>query len=99
MKRITFIGLFVVTHLFFIFFQINKHNQIITLSYAKQTYENEIKELTEKKQELSQNWYHLRKRSTIKQFAKDTLNMSKVKLKQVKKIELAKLENNKKLEK
>jgi len=88
MKKLTFISLFVVTHLFFIFFQINKHNQIIKLSYEKQNFENEIKDLIQKKQELSQNWYHLRKRSTIKNFAKNKLKMSKVKLKQVKKIEV-----------
>jgi len=88
MKKFTFISLFVLTHLFFIFFQINKHNQIIKLSYTKQEFENKIKNLTQKKQELAQNWYHLRKRSTIKNFAKDKLKMSKVKLKQVKKIEV-----------
>lgn len=88
MKKVTFISLFVLTHLFFIFFQINKHNQIIELSYKKQTYENEIKKLMQKKQELSQNWYHLRKMSTIKAFAKDKLKMSKLELKNIKKIKL-----------
>jgi hypothetical protein len=88
MKRVTFVSLFILTHLFFIFFQINKHNKFINLSYTKQKYENEIKALTQKKQELSQNLYNLRKSSTIKQFAKETLGMNSISIKQVKKIDL-----------
>jgi len=86
MKKATFISLFIITHLFFIFFQINKHNQIIKLSYNKQKYENEIKALTQKKQELTQQLCHLQKCSTVQEFAKDELKMSKVKLNQVKKL-------------
>lgn len=88
MKRVTFISLFILTHLFFIFFQINKHNQFINLSYAKQKYENEIKILTQKKQELAQNLYNLRKSSTVKKFARENLGMCGVNIKQVKKIDL-----------
>jgi len=87
MKRSTFIALFVTTHIFFILFQINKHNQIIKLTYQKQKYENQKKELLQKKQELSQQWYQMRKRSEIKKFAKNSLKMGKVKLKQIKKLE------------
>jgi len=86
MKKTTFIFLFVITHLFFIFFQINKYNQTIKLSYDRQKYENEIKQLTQKKQELIQKLCHMQKYSTIKKFAKNNLKMSKVKLKQVKKL-------------
>ena len=89
MKRVTFVSLFILTHLFFIFFQINKHNQFISLSYTKQKYENEIKALTQKKQELAQNLYNLKKSSTIKKFAQEKLGMSGVNIKQVKKIDLA----------
>ena len=42
--------------------------------------------LTQKKQELSQQWYNLMKHSTIKNFATEHLKMGKVKLKQIKKI-------------
>ena len=83
MRRVTFVSLFIVTHLFFIFFQINKHNQIIKLSYNKQKYENEFATLTKKKQELVQKLCHLQKYSTIQKFAQDNLKMSKVKLNQV----------------
>jgi len=86
MRKSTFIGLFIITHLFFIFFQIHKHNQIIKLSYQKQKYENKKKELLQKKEHLSQKWYQMQKRSTIKKFAKKNLKMSKVKLKQIKKL-------------
>jgi len=54
MKRITFISMFIIAHIFFIFFMINKHMQVIKLSYQKQKYENEKKELMQKKQDLSQ---------------------------------------------
>ena len=55
MKKATFITLFVATHVFFIFFQINKHNQIIKLTYQNQKYENEKKELVQQNQELSKH--------------------------------------------
>jgi len=86
MKRGTFITLFVATHVFFIFFQINKHNKIIKLTYQKQKYENEKKVLSQTIQEFSQQLYQEKKRSSIKQFAKDVLKMGKVKLKQIKKL-------------
>jgi len=86
MKKATFIALFIATHIFFIFFQINKHNQIITLSYQKQKYEKEKKELLQQEQTLSQKLCEIKKRSHITKYAKKTLKMSKVKLKQIKKI-------------
>lgn len=86
MKRITFIVLFVATHIFFIFFQINKHNKKIQKTYLKQKYEIEKKELTQQIQELSQQLYQIKKRSSIKQFAEDTLKMGRVNLKQIKKL-------------
>jgi len=61
--------------------------QIIKLSFQKQKYESETKQLTKRKQELSQQWCHLLKRSTIKKFAKDRLKMSKVKFSQIKRIQ------------
>ncbi|KKP29195.1 MAG: hypothetical protein UR12_C0013G0025 [candidate division TM6 bacterium GW2011_GWF2_30_66] len=98
MKRATFISIFICTHLLFIFFQINKNNKFISLSYTKQKYENEIKSLTQKKQELSQNLYNLRKSSTIKKFASEKLDMYGLNIKQVKKIDLVK-ENIEQVEK
>ena len=86
MKKITFIVLFIATHIFFMLFQINNRSQITKLSYQKQKYENQKKNLLQKQQELSQQWYQMRKRSTIKKFAKNNLKMGKVKLKQIKKI-------------
>jgi len=86
MKKITFISLFIATHVFFIFFMIHKHMQIIRLSFQKQKYENKKKELIQKKQSLSQQWYHLLKRSTIKKFAQSNLKMSKLRLNQINRI-------------
>lgn len=88
MKKMTFISLFILTHVFFIFFMINKHMQIIKLSYQKQKYENKKKELIQKKQELSQQWHYLLKRSTIKNFARKNLKMSKVTLNQIEKLKI-----------
>ena len=67
---------------------IHKHMLIIKLSFQKQKYENETKELSKTKQELSQQWCYLLKRSTIKKFAKNNLKMSKVKLNQIQKIKI-----------
>jgi len=65
---------------------IHKHMRVIKLSFQKQKYENETKELIKKKQEFAQQWCHLLKRSTIKTFAKNNLKMNKVKLSQIKRI-------------
>ena len=86
MKRLTFITIFVVTHVGFIFFQIHKHTKIIQLSYEKQKLEKHRSQLIAKKQELTQELYSLKSRTAIARFAKKRLKMSKVKLKQIKKL-------------
>lgn len=86
MKRITFICIFILTQIFFIFYQINKHNQLIKLSYTKQRYENEIKELNQKKQDLTQRLCDLKKSSTIKKYAQEKFCMARVGIKQIRRI-------------
>lgn len=84
MKRPYFIIIFIATHIFFIIFQIDKHSKIIKLSYQKQKGEQKKEQLTQKIQDLTQQLYELQKRSSIKKFARDELDMKKIKLSQIK---------------
>ncbi len=86
MKRSYFIVTFIATHIFFIFFQIHKHSKIIRFSYQKQKNEQKKELLIQKIQELTQNLYELKKRSSIKKYAQKKLKMRKIKLSQIKKI-------------
>jgi cell division protein FtsB len=86
MKRVSFIAIFIFSHIFFIFLQITKHNQQIKLYYDKQKYEVKIKDLTQKKQSLTQKLCNLQKSSEIKKYAQEKLCMSRVGIKQMKKI-------------
>lgn len=95
MKKVTFISLFILTHILFIFLQISKYNEQIKLSYARQKAENELKELMQKKQELTQNLCDLQKNSTIKKYAREKLCMTRVGIKQVKCINGMELEREK----
>ena len=86
MKRKIFIPLFIGTHILFIFLQIYKHSQVIKLSYKKQKNEADRQLLAQKKQDLTHQLYALKNRSAIKKFAMNHLNMKKITLKQIKKI-------------
>ena len=88
MKKFYFVSAFITTHLFFIFFQIHKHSKVIRLSYCKQKYEQQKEIMTQKIQELTKNLYALKERSEIKKYAQETLKMKKMKLSQVKKLNL-----------
>ena len=88
MKKSYFIIIFISTHIFFIFFQIHKHSRAIKLSYHKQKGEQKKERLSQKIQELTQRLYEKKERSSIKKFAKNTLNMRKIQLNQIKTIHL-----------
>lgn len=84
MKKGTFLSIFIVTHLLFIFLQIHKHMQFIKYSFAKQKYEKELQQVTHKKQELTNQLYAQQNRSTVKQYAQDQLGMKEIRLAQIK---------------
>jgi len=88
MKRLYFIVTFIATHLFFIFFQIHKHSKVIRLSYQKQNKERKKEQLAQQIQDLTQQLYKMKKRSSIKKFAQKKLGMKKIKLTQITKLVL-----------
>jgi len=91
MKRPYFILTFIATHIFFIFFQIRERSEVIKLSYCKQKSEQQKEILTQKIQELTQQLYALQERATIKKYAQETLQMKKLKLSQIQKLDLTDL--------
>jgi len=86
MKKPTFIILFIGTNIFFIFVQVYKQSQVIKLSYQKQKNEAEKEALSQKKDDLTQQLYALKNRTSIKKYAQNKLNMRKINLKQIKKL-------------
>jgi len=88
MKRPYFIVIFIVAHIFFIFFQIHKHSKVIKLSYKKQKSEQKKELLVQTIQDLKQQLYEMQKRSSIKKFAQEQLKMRKIKLSQINKIKI-----------
>jgi len=88
MKKFYFVPAFIATHIFFIFFQIHKHSKVIHLSYNKQKGEQQKEQLTQQIQQLTQKLYGLKERSAIKKYAQQKMGMRKVRLSQVKKLDL-----------
>jgi len=88
MKRSLFISTFIGVHLFFAFFQVHKHSNLIKLSYQKQKHELTRENLIQKKRDLTQQLYALQDRAAIKEFAQQELKMEKVSINQVKKLSL-----------
>ena len=88
MKRSLFITVFIAAHLFFVFFQIHQHSQIIKLSYRKQKNELTLKKLTQQKLDLTQQLYVLKNKSAIKDFAQQELAMQPINIGQIKKLDL-----------
>ena len=86
MKQSAFIAIFVATQVGFLVLHINKHSQLIKLSYAKQQCEQERDALTQKKQSLLQQLYALKSPESIKNFARTKLQMKDLALSQIKKI-------------
>jgi len=86
LRKKTFVTLFIVGHITFIFLQIYNHTKYIQQTYKKQSYEKKHDILREEEQKLIQQLYTLKDQTTIKQFAQNTLHMQSNKLNQVKKI-------------
>ena len=85
MKQMPFISLVVGVHVLFIGLQIHKSSYITKCSYQKQKYEQTKEQLTHRKQELLHQLHALRNNTHIKQFAVSQLQMSPVKLSQIRK--------------
>jgi hypothetical protein len=87
MKRKTFIGLFITTHILFIAFQIDKQSRLIKLSYEKQRHETEKQKLLALKQDLTIELYNMKQPGTIKKFAHNELNMQPLNIKKIKRMD------------
>lgn len=73
-------------HIIFIFLHINIYSRIIKLSYQKQKNEQLKTALEYKKQNLAQQLCALKNQALIKEFAKNSLRLEPITLKQVRKM-------------
>ena len=83
--RLSFPIIFITANIFFIFLLIFNKSWITQLSYEQQRLEKEISNLEHQKDALNHELYQQQKPSAIKSFATKKLNMSKIKINQVKK--------------
>ena len=84
MHKRTFISLFIIIHLGFIFLQIHKQSYLVELTYQKQKNEKIKQELIDQKNSLTQNWHLMQNRATIKKYAHENLSMKKIAFNQIK---------------
>lgn len=84
MAKKSFVVIFVITQLFFIFFHIHKQSMLIGLSYEKQKYEKLKNDLLLRRQELIQKQYVTHSRSANKTYGQDVLGLKTISLTQVK---------------
>ncbi len=86
MKRSFFISLFIGAQFALITLQVYKHSKHTQMLYDKQKNEAHKINLLAKKQQLTQELYACKDRTTIKQYAAKNLHMEAVRLSQIKKI-------------
>jgi len=89
MKRSAFVAVFVTTNLAFVLLHIHKQSQIIKFSYEKQKIEAEKAQWCKQKQELTHQLHTIHDRTSVKQFAQNTLikKLEPMKISQIKKID------------
>ncbi len=86
MKKRTFITLFISVHLIFICALIDKQSRLMKLTYQKQAYEQKLKQLKTKQQELTNRLLTFKNHQKIKEYATNELKMSPLFLKNIKKL-------------
>ncbi len=89
MKKITFAAIFVGIQLCFICIHIDKQTKLVKLSYQKQKYEQTLKTVQLKKQQLTATLHSLKNNQSIKKYAETELGMTPLFLKNIKKISRA----------
>jgi hypothetical protein len=87
MKQSTFITLFIGIHLSFIFIQIYKHTQLVTLSFQRQKNERILVSLLETKTNLINKWHSCINRTEVKRIAQNDLNMKPIQLHTIKRLD------------
>jgi len=86
-KKNSFLTLFIITNIGFLFLQIRKQMLFIKESFRKQKHERTIAKLEQKKQEIDHAIHLAQNKQEIKQYAQDTLRMKPVRLTQLKKVD------------
>ncbi len=84
MKKNIFVHIVIGFHLIYIGLQIHKQSYVIKWSFEKQRNEKHKDALRAQKNNLTEQLFILKHRSTIKTFAQTTLHMKKIGIDQVK---------------
>lgn len=86
MKKIFFIVLFIVTHIGFLFLQIQKQMESVQASFDKQKNERTLIQLEQQKQALANKLQSLQNKQEIKKFAQEELHLQPINLSQIQRL-------------
>ncbi len=86
MKKTIFITLFIVTHIGFLFLQIQKQMESVKESFRKQKNERTLTQLEQEKQALTNTLQSLQNKQEIKEFAQKKLHLQPISLTQIKRL-------------
>jgi uncharacterized protein HemX len=86
MKKNTFLSLFIITNIGFLFLQIRKQMLFIKESFRKQKHERTLTKLEQKNQEIEHAMHLAQNKQEIKQYAQEKLKMKPIRIAQLKKV-------------
>jgi hypothetical protein len=86
MKKNTFLSLFIITNIGFLFLQIRKQMLFIKESFRKQKHERTLTKLEQKNQEIEHAMHLAQNKQEVKQYAQEKLKMKPIRIAQLKKV-------------
>src|SRR3990167_10192989 len=86
LRKNSFIFLFIVTNVFFVFLIIYKKSLFSHLNYEKQRLETQLQELQKEKQKIEQDFLMTKNPKLVQKYVSSNLGMQKIKINQIKRL-------------
>lgn len=86
LRKNSFIFLFIVTNVFFVFLIIYKKSLFSHLNYEKQRLETQLQELQKEKQKIEQDFLMIKNPKLVQKYVSSNLGMQKIKINQIKRL-------------
>ena len=86
LRKNSFIFLFIVTNVFFVFLIIYKKSLFSHLNYEKQRLETQLQELQKEKQKIEQDFLMTKNPKLVQKYVGSNLGMQKIKINQIKRL-------------
>ena len=86
LRKNSFIFLFIVTNVLFVFLIIYKKSLFSHLNYEKQRLETQLQELQKEKQKIEQDFLMIKNPKLVQKYVSSNLGMQKIKINQIKRL-------------